>query len=245
MRLAVRFPSVPLLAVALAVVVLASACGPAAPTAPPPLPENAGEALRALEARLIGADEVRVATSVRATGVVAADLTGSVALGPGVARLDHVGTFVDNPVDLFLAVEDGSLVGGNGDHRFETAVPPALREAIVVGMTRMGVLHNLARLTGAMPPDHGDGGLDGWLEPTRIRWEDAADGAAAEEPRRAIAFTLLVDGVESADVVLWLDPTSNLPVRREQATHFPQGTMDVVEEYRDWEIGAAAAVDRP
>lgn len=218
----------------------ALACGGEPPVTHPVVPEDPGEALRALETRLGEADSFRVSTEIRADGVVRAALSGRVSMGPGTVDLAHDGTFVGNPARLFLGIEDGRLVGGNGDHRFDTEVPPALREAIVLGMTRMGILHNLARLTGAMPPDHGEGDLDAWLETIDVRWLKAGPDAAG----RCLAFSLRVDGQDAADVRLWLDAGSGLPIRREQTTRFPQGTMAVVEEYRDWAVEDRPAGDR-
>jgi hypothetical protein len=219
-------------AAAAAAMLSAAACSRGAGTVA--LPDDPEQALRAIERRLIEAPAVRFGSSVVADGVVEADLRCDVdLLGPHVAWASE-GTFVDREVDLFLRSEGDLLVGGNGDYRFERPVPPHLRPAIVVGLTRMGVLHNLARLAGAEPPDHAEGGIDEWLGLADVRWGEARERDGRTE--RPIEFGLLVDGEPSARVRLWVDLARGLPVEREQTVEFPQGAMRVVEVYRDWTV---------
>jgi len=223
-----------------ALLAAAASCLACVGTAPPPpsiLDGSAADAVAALERRLMEAREVRVACSATAEGVLAADLDGTLALTPDGVEIRHRGTFVDNPADLDLRVDGGRLIGGNGDRRLDAEVPPALREAVVVGLTRMGILHNLARLSGAMAPDHADGGVAEWATLDAAAWGETAEVDGT--PARAVEFGLLVDGEPSADVRLWLDADTGLPLRREQTVHFPQGEMRVVERYLDWSFGEA------
>ena len=59
------------------------------------------------------------------------------------------------------------------------ATPPALNEAIVIGLTRMGHLHNIAVLTGGLPPDHSDGGAADWV---RVANFARSDSVARPDP---------------------------------------------------------------
>ena len=204
---------------------------------PPPGPgmsEDPEAAMAALESCLLDAAVVRFDTSAVAEGVVTANLSGSASWSDGAVDIAAGGTFVERPAELHLALGNGKLTGGNGAHEFESDVPPALREALVLGMTRMGILHNFARLAGAIPPDHADGGAGDWLTYEALRW-----GVGTEvdgQPARPLDFTVLVDGAPVAEARLWLRTSDGLPIRREQTVKFPQGDMNVVETYRGWEI---------
>jgi len=58
---------------------------------------------------------------------------------------------------------------------FDEPVPPEVREALVIGLTRMGILHNLARLVAGVPPDRASGGVRDWVEGREIAWADSVE----------------------------------------------------------------------
>lgn len=216
----------------LATLVAILGCG--GPPAGPGMSEDPDAAMAALESCLRDAAAIEFATTARAEGVVTADLDGSASWSGSAVAIAAGGTFVDQPADLRLTLDDGTLTGGNGAHAFESEAPAELREALVLGMTRMGILHNLARLAGAMPPDHADGGAAEWLTYEAARWGDGTE--VDGQPARPLDFTVLVDGDPVAEARLWLRATDGLPVRREQTVRFPQGDMNVVETYSDWKV---------
>jgi hypothetical protein len=84
----------------------------------------------------------------------------------------------------------------------------------------MGVLHNLARLTEAAPPDHSEGG---------VREGVTVGGFAADS--EGISFDLMVDGEPVGSATLQLDE-NGLPSVRRQSVTFPDGEMVVTETYR-------------
>jgi hypothetical protein len=215
-------------------VTLIAILGCGSPPAGPGMSDDPEIAMDALESCLRDAISVGFATTARAEGVVTAELAGTATWSDAAVAIAADGTFIEKPADLHLTLVDGTLSGGNGTHEFESALPTELREALVLGMTRMGILHNLARLAGALPPDHADGGAAGWLTYEAARWgeETEIDG----QPARPLDFTVLVDGAPVAEARLWLRTDDGLPVRREQTVRFPQGDMVVVETYADWEI---------
>ena len=215
-------------------VTLTAFLGCTAPPAGPGLSDDPEIAMATLESCLRDAAAVGFATSAKAEGVVTADLAGTASWSDGIVAIAAAGTFVERPADLHLTLGDGRLSGGNGTHEFESEVPAELREALALGMTRMGILHNLARLAGALPPDHSEGGAAEWLTYEAARWGEGTeiDG----QPARPLDFTVLVNGAPVAEARLWLRTSDGLPVRREQTVRFPQGDMVVVETYADWEI---------
>ncbi len=91
----------------------------------------------------------------------------------------------------------------------------------------MGLLHNLAMLTGGASPDHGGEGVKDWVQVEKLRWGTRND---PETERSSLEFDLIVGGQPSGAVVLWLN-AAGLPVEREQVTRFPQGDMLVTEIY--------------
>lgn len=186
--------------------------------------------LAALEDRLLAAEAVRVEFTVTAEGILSSALTGRLEIRGENLSLEADGEFGGSPVDLVLAVSGTEIAGGNlalADARlreFSVANPGAAKEAVILGMTRMGILHNLALLTGSRPPDRSAGGIRNWVTADRVR----GDG-------NDLAFDILVDGEAAAEAVLAMDGR-RLPARRKQINQFPAGEMRVVETYRVFEV---------
>jgi hypothetical protein len=188
--------------------------------APPRDPEVA---FRALEERLRDAQVIRLAFHVTAEGAVSADIGGNLEMGTGAAiRLEGRGVFAGDSVDLALETDDGQVEFGNRPDRNVADTPPELRDAILVGLTRMGVLHNLARLTGNALPDHADGGAGDWVVADSFAVDPGGDAA--------VSFSIFVGGQPSGSATLEISPTG-LPVERRQTVHFPAGDMRVIERY--------------
>lgn len=191
------------------------------------LPAQEFEVLfRDAEARLVEADTVSLDFEVTAEGAVAASLEGSLRrAGDRDLELRATGTFAGQEVDLHLTVEGETMTWGNGDASSEGPVPDELWPALAVGLTRMGILHNLARLVGGAPPDHADGGVGDWVVVDEFR-----SGSPFPERVPASAFSLTVAGVPSGLAVLVFDD-DGLPLERHQWVDFPQGQMRVTERY--------------
>ena len=186
--------------------------------------------LAALEERLLEAEAVRVEFTITSEGILSTALKGSLDIRGENLSLEADGDFGGSPVDLILAVSGSEIAGGNlalADARlreFSVANPGAAKEAVVLGMTRMGILHNLALLTGSRPPDRSAGGFRNWVKADKVRGEG-----------NGLAFAILVDGDAAAEAMLAMD-NRGLPTRREQINQFPAGEMRVVETYRMFEV---------
>lgn len=162
---------------------------------------------------------------VVARGVVGASLNGELQLGPTV-DLRARGRFAGEDHDLHLWTQGDHLRAGPGDAPvLDVPRPVALTPALLLGWTRMGVLHNLARLVGGAPPDHADGGVEQWVQTV-----DHRRPVPAPADGDAVTFGLRVAGEASGEATLWLDGRG-VPVRREQVVEFPEGQMQVVERY--------------
>ncbi len=194
------------------------------------------EAFAALEQLLgAGTTPVRIAFDVTAEGAVAADLSGTLLLGDdGRARVEAAGSFAGEQIDVTLISNGDLMFWTGGEDGVDT--PPRLREALGIGFTRMGILHNLARLVGGAPPDHADGGVREWVTVAetddRAMMEGTPDGATAASAFREIT----VAGQPSGAFALEFE--EGLPTVRRQRVEFPQGIMRVTERYRVVDLGA-------
>jgi hypothetical protein len=192
------------------------------------------EAFASLEETLrSGGPAARVVFDVTAEGAISVDLSGTLLLGDGGrARVEASGNFAGQPLDVALISDGDRMFWTGADAGIET--PPALRDALAIGFTRMGILHNLARLSGAMPPDHADGGVEAWVVVTPGDL-DAIPVAGLNDSTSAV-LDITVAGQPSGSFALVFDGTQ--PVVRHQSVEFPQGIMRVTERYRVVEIGA-------
>lgn len=175
-----------------------------------------------LERRLVDADTVRIAYRVTAEGAVAADISGEVTIREDEIQLTGAGTFAGEEVDVFVRGDGDTFAFGNQTIRDTVPTPAALGEAVLIGFTRMGILHNLARLTAPAPPDHADGGVRDWVTVDALA-VDPADPAA-------VTFNLTVAGQPSGSASLEIDQ-DGVPVVRRQTVQFPTGEMRVEERY--------------
>lgn len=194
------------------------------PTTPPAI------MFAGLERRLLDAPSLHVRYTVRSEGAFNSSLSGTLHLTqhPSV-DLEAEGVFGDAPATLRLRSDAQAMEGGSAQRTFREATPPALREALILGLTRMGILHNLARLTGGAAPDHASGGIREWVEVREVQRGSNASGATPDW--LALRFPIHVSGARTAEATLWLDRRTGLPVRRQQVVTFPNGSMRVIEQY--------------
>lgn len=173
---------------------------------------------------------------IEAEGAVQARFVGELRSVGDTMSLRANGSFDGKPVELSLTADGQRLKGKGGTGQLDVQQPAALEEAVVIGLLRMGILHNLAVLMGARPPDHADGGVGEWVVA-----EDVVAGAsvgptepteaARRESPSAMSFGIVVAGRRAGDATLWWDPASKLPLERHQVVRFPGGEMRVRETY--------------
>ncbi|HEY3822304.1 MAG TPA: hypothetical protein VGL81_34300 [Polyangiaceae bacterium] len=214
-----------------------SACGggaapPATPAAPPAPPATA---LDALEQRLIGARSFRFHAQLATSGRIESHFDGTVVAGPdGRMRLALQGAFGGKDADALFVCDGARMHGGARGQPLDLDAAPGLREGVAVGFVRMGLTHDVARLASGKTPDYIDGSV-------RRHLEMVGPEHAAGEPVRGAAteqwtWLLYVDHQKAADETLWLDARTGLPVRRRVVVHFPEGDMEVGEEYDDFVV---------
>lgn len=193
------------------------------------------QVLRLLEARLLDATRVRFDYEITSEGALTAQLEGEVVLRDGRRmELEASGPFGDSPAHVSLRSDGENLRGGPKARPFDITTPPALREAMVIGLTRMGLLHNLARLIASAPPDHANGGVMAWVTVSEV--ERGTPREVDGVPAVPLTFQITVDDVPTASATLWLAEETGLPVRRTQTVRFGDDEMRVVESYTEFEV---------
>ena len=207
---------------------------PSAQEASPSTQEGSGRAeelFYALEEKLLRGTAWVVRAQTTSEGAFESSLSGAVALRQGnIAHIELDGTFGGEPVDAFLLSDGAVLLYGEAQvGSFEDGVPWALNEAIIIGMTRMGLLHNFARLTAGEPPDRMMGGVHDWVEVTGLSLGKIE--TLDEGPALPVSFALIVAGQPAGEATLWFDEETGLPVQRRQIVNFETGTMTVTEIY--------------
>jgi hypothetical protein len=214
------------------VLVVLAACGGKSAPAPDPGPDPetyvfAGDPIAAfggLEEQLGTARRVEITTQIQSVGFFKADLTATY----DVEREFKVsiaveGTVAGDPVSAKWTSHDIR------DDRDTDMQSPVWADAVLIGITRMGALHNLARILEKQDPDHGNGDVRTWVEVDQIVWK-------GDEPRtQTLEFDIIVSGIPSAEGELTLD-TRGLPLRREQLVNFDGVAMRVVENYDRFEL---------
>lgn len=178
--------------------------------------------------RRLGHGPLRLRFELVAEGAIVASLAGTLSIAEEV-ELQAVGRFGGAEHEVRLWTEGDRLRAGARDAPFALDVPrpPELVPALVIGMMRMGLLHNVAMLVGGQPPDHADGGVREWIQTVEHQHVEGT----GDPP--AIGYGLVVAGQRAAEGTLWIE-AHGLPVRRELTVTFgegPAGQMRVVERY--------------
>jgi hypothetical protein len=200
--------------------------------------------LSAMEANLMKIKNRKVKFRTEATGALTGAFEGEIVFKKNnVMEYRTSGKFGGKDYKLFLSCDDAKLRGGSEDKPFEIDAPPGLRSGILIGMSRMGLMHNISRLISNKPPDRIDGTVFKWLTAQEPKFTKDHDpdtpqaGAQLKQNNKKLIVVFYKLGVEdnknAGDVELWIDTKSNLPTYRLITVHFPKGDMIVSEKY-EW-----------
>ena len=187
-------------------------------------PSNAAEEISpfdALERRIYEAPGLTFYYDITSSGAVNSKLQGEVKLCFGnQVSLSSRGEIFEQPITSLLEA-DGGVLKLNGR---QLQLPTELNDAISVGLLRMGLLHNLVRLSGDFVPDHAQGGVRDWVQ---------VPGVSVNGNR--LFFDILVEGQRAgkADLIL---SEEGLPVRRVQTVYFGTEEMKVIEMYSGFSL---------
>lgn len=198
---------------------------------------TAAQTFAALEAQLLDARIVRVNSIISASGALTVNLNGRSEISAGGhAALVHTGTFAGRGMTLELRSDGRQLTLARDDETVQVASGRESNRALLIGLTRMGLLHNLAQLSSLKGPDHAEGGVSEWVTVRNVRYLSAKKSQALGPSPVALAFDIRVAGKPAASAVLWLDEDTRLPLKREQRVHFTGGSMTVTEIYSGFVI---------
>lgn len=175
-----------------------------------------------MEGSLLRQDRVRF--TVSSEGIFSSSFEGWISHEGGELAMVADGLWANDPVMVSAETSRDLLVLNTPTQVERIEREPFLATAVFVGISRMGVLHNLARLVAGKGPDRADGSVRQWVEARNIQF--AGDGM------RAIKFEIWVSGQKSGTATMQIDPETFLPTRRDQTVEFPSGTMNVVETYQ-------------
>lgn len=196
------------------------------------------ERLKASEEILLTAPKLSAKFEIESQGENPAKLTGTLLLFSGnQLHLVSEGHFKSDQVQLTVDSRDPSgtnrsLTKGPSANSHRDPPQAKLREAMVLGLTRMGLLHNLAVLTMDRPIDKAEGGFAEWVKPLAPSdgHSDVINGVAC----RRVDFHIDVEGRDMGEASVCIADATGLPIHRKQTVHFPQGDMTVVESFT-WE----------
>lgn len=207
---------------------------------PRPMPQglSPAERLAFAEAALTQARQVSATFEVEAQGSLKATLTGTLELvGDNALSMTAEGTFEGEPVRVELdsrfgdtnrSATKGAEVSG---HRDPPA--PALRRAVCLGLTRLGLLHNLSRLIRDQPVERAEGGVEDWVKPVDVS-EGGPDTVSGERCQR-VTFGIEVSGRRMGEASVCLSEATALPLHRRQTVRFASGDTTVVENFH-WAV---------
>ncbi|NNE70124.1 MAG: hypothetical protein HKN29_07130 [Rhodothermales bacterium] len=181
-----------------------------------------------MEGSLLAASQVSFDFAVTAEGVIEGNFTGSVETSAdGTLALRSTGNFIGRDLEMEMATDGDSLRMVTTEMSDALPNPPETFKAMVIGLTRMGIMHNLAALSTVSPPEHSDGGIEEWVTVGNFE-----SGQVGEHD--GVAFNIFVDGDRTSDVTLAI--VDGLPVLRRQVVQFPGGEMIVTEEYSNFRV---------
>lgn len=193
--------------------------------------KSARAAFQQIENHLLSAGVLRVDYQIEARGAVTAKLDGDLVMQkPALAAINASGRFAGADVAPVLVSDGKRMRGGVAPHYFDGELAADLRGGLLVGLMRMGILHNLAKLASGAAPDATDGGVRKWVAAKGFEWVSSSRSSFGND-LRGIRFSIVVGGEPAGDAVLWYDPQTGLPVEREQVVHFDAGDMHVNERY--------------
>lgn len=174
-----------------------------------------------LEQQILDSEGFSLEFEINSEGAVNSSLHGRLALCRGnKIMIQSSGELFGEQVNNTLQ-SDGQVMNLN---RKQQDLPPNLNEAVIIGLLRMGLLHNLARLSGNLVPDHASGGVADWVRVPVVG-----------ENHEKLFFDIMVGGNRAGRAELVLTD-NGLPLARVQTVYFGSEEMKVTERYKDFSL---------
>ena len=205
-------------------------------------PREAQKDFDALEERLLDAPSVHTTSRLTAEGALTADVRCVHGVTrDGNAFMQAKGTLAGKPVDWTFVSDGKRMTLTAPDGKREREIPADLRAGLLLGLTRMGWMHNVAMLSAGGWPDATDGKIDDFVRAVNVMTGDEYEEQEDGRTKRALTFGIEVRGQVAATAVLWIDCESGVPIERWQKVRLPNGEMHVVETYESFSLEGSAA----
>lgn len=164
---------------------------------------------------------IKTTYQASSTGAFEINLTGRLEIKPGVSVLwTSEGVFGGRGVDFTFSADSDSVFYTSQSSSYAQLRPGHLDEAIVKGLFRMGIMHNLAVLSAGKLPDRAQSdSIDQWLDVQFHQPEQRSD---------TLSFDVVVNGNPTAKAKLKLK--DGKPVYRWQHVEMGGG-MTVIESF--------------
>ena len=201
------------------------------------VPDDGAQIMARLETRLLSARKIVVESTLESTGAISAKLAGRTELRErNHANASWRGDYASKPADLALSADGWTLEEKRGGDTSRREIEGReLNRALLIGLLRMGLLHNIVRLAAAQTPDHSRGGVEQWVTLDAFRPVTFPQGGELEGTM-SFGFDVMLEGETLGSARIWLDPATGLPKRRALAGHNAEGDFSVVEEYSRFEV---------
>lgn len=207
---------------AIAILIALSTGAKAAPTA-----EQRFESLEALLAR---AGRFDLKAHVVSSGAVTSDLNADMGVAnSGIVAIRMHGTLEGKPDNVVLRT-DGVVTMVTKDGA-DTRLQPGhgMREAVQLGFVRVGLWHNLMRLSRGLQPEHHEGGIKKWTDVGNIRF-----ASSTRQGLTGLTFDVFIEGANVGTATLWIDDATKTPVKREQTLTLDGKKIQTVEDYSNF-----------
>jgi hypothetical protein len=145
------------------------------------------------------------------------------------------GSFGNKDVTARLVSDGAKMHGGSSEKAFDFDTPPGLREGIVIALVRMGITHEVAMLSTGDPPDFLDGHARERIQAVGPTHEPGPPLRGT--PTEHYTWLLYIDHERKGEEEVWLDAKSGMLVQRRVVVHFPEGDMNVSEDYDEMVTG--------
>ena len=227
---------------ALALAAVLCGCASKAPAKiPPDVSQASSEStpLEALEARLLGAHTLRIRARLATGGRIESHFEGTVVAGSGQKmRIEMEGAFGGRDASARLVCDGVKMHGGSREHSFDFEAPPALRAGIMIAFVRMGLTHNIAALSAGSPPDFSRRKGDPYAADDRVGASLPASPSGAQRPNGGPGPSRSTGRRPALTKPFGPTHARASPLKRRVIVHFPEGDMEVGEEYDELTVDA-------
>ncbi len=198
-------------------------------------PEEAKTFLSVIEQKVLSADSFRLVFEIVSQGQMESKVEGELRLATGGrVRLEAKGSIAGEDMSVLLISDGDRLYLRSPAGSQITETPKEIREALVKGLVRMALLHNLAQLARGRTPERAEGGIEEWVAASEFSLDEQTSlhGVSAIP----LHFDITIGGRDVAEATLWISAAKK-PIQRRQTIYHQIGATTIKETYSvfDWD----------